>query len=283
MRVAFLASDKAREQLLADALLMGARKHGHETSVHDLTDKETALPVDVACMCGVKSRELFNLYRQQGTVVVYLDKGYVRSKRVDAKGWEYWRFSVNTHQPTRRLEVLDMPADRLDQLGLQLRPWRKSGRQIVFAGSSQKYHDFLGLRDATGYAKRIVRELNTIVDRPVIYRPKPSWADARAVPGAKMSPPEASIDTLLVNAWALVTHGSSACFEAQLAGIPSVILGDAIARPISSTELRDVRAPLLADDKARRRWLANVAYFQWTLSEMASGAAWEFIGEEIHA
>lgn len=281
MKVAFLASDKAREQRLADAFLMGARRHGHQTRIYDLRDKTTLVAADVVCMCGVKSRELYQLYRNADVAVVYLDKGYARQRRPDGKGWEYWRFSVNAHQPTRRLAALAMPDDRWKALGLERKPWRTSGVHVVFAGSSQKYHDFHAMRGATDYARRIVRQIVTS-GRPVIYRPKPSWDEAVPVPYSTM-PEGQSLSEALDGAWALVTHGSSACFEAVLEGVPCVILGDAIARPISSTDIADLAAPRRARPREVAQWLANLAYFQWTLEEMAKGAAWDFIGVEIHA
>ncbi|HEY5410179.1 MAG TPA: hypothetical protein VIJ94_05565 [Caulobacteraceae bacterium] len=285
MRIAFLASDKAREQHLADAFLMGARKHGHTTEVRTLGPDLDVSGYDVACMVGVKSRELFHLHRQQGITTIYLDKGYARHKRPgEAGGWEYWRVSINAHHPTRRLAVQRHDGDRLAKLDWRLRPRRGGGRHIVFAGSSQKYHDFYGLRGATDYAKRLVREMHLLVpQRRIVYRPKPSWADAEPVKGADFSRLPQTIDDVLGNAWCMVTHGSNACFESVCAGIPVVVLGDAVAKPISSTELEDVRAPFLATDEARRQWLANLAYWQWTLAEMASGEAWAVLGEEIHA
>lgn len=285
MRIAFLASDKAREQHLADAFLMGARKHGHSTEMRMLGPELEVGGYDIACMVGVKSRELFHKHRQMGITTIYLDKGYERRKRPgEAGGWEYWRVSINSHHPTRRLAELKHDHARLAKLDWELKPWRKSGVQVVYAGSSQKYHDFYGLRAATDYAKRIVREIHPFVTaRPIIYRPKPSWADAEAVKGASFSRMPETIDDVLKGAWCLVTHGSNACFEAVCAGVPCVILGDAVAKPISSTDLRAVVKPRLASEAERWQWLANLSYFQYTLSEFATGEAWEILGTEIYA
>lgn len=282
MRVAFLASSKPREQLLADAFLKGARKHGHTTQVIDLTGEATVGDYDVACFVGVKSRELYQAHGRAGVPFIMLDKGYSRHARTDGvAGWEYWRVSVNSHHPTERLDR-KMPDDRMTKFGWEPRAWRKGGDHIILAGSSAKYHEFYRLREPTSWMHHVVVTIRRITDRPLIYRPKPSWREAVEIPHTRFSRPPQTLAELFPKAHALVTHGSNASFDAVMAGVPCLILGDAVAKPISTTSIFDIEKLMLADDKARRRWLANLAYWQWTLPEMLSGAAWDFVGDQIH-
>lgn len=285
MRIAFLASDKAREQHLADAFLMGARKHGHATEVITLTGESFVGGYDVACMVGVKSKALFHAHRQAGVTTIYLDKGYARHKRPgEAGGWEYWRVSINAHHPTRRLGAEALPHDRVLQLDLALKPWRTEGHNLLFAGSSAKYHEFYGLREPNEYARRVIRTaLPFTGKRSWIYRPKPSWAGGEPIKNARFSCPPDTIGDALRDVWCTVTHGSNACFESVLNGVPVIVLGDAVAKPISSTTIDQLRAPRLASDAERWQWLANLSWWQWKLSEFASGEAWAFLGEQIHA
>lgn len=284
MRVAFIASDKPRERILAEAFLDGAKRHGNETRMVDRADAVAVPDCDVVAMVGVKSRELFEVNKRAGIRIVYLDKGYVRQRAEGRRAWEFWRVAVDDHQPTRILGAIDYPDDRWRALEIEPRPWRATGEHIVFAGSSEKYHAFYGLDHPTQYAVRLVRKIRRLkLGRIVVYRPKPSWQGAVPIPRARYSPPERRIDDELAGAHALVTHGSNACFEAMLAGVPSVIVGNAIARPISSTDLHDLAAPKLATDSERARLLANLAYCQWTLAEFGSGAAWETIKGQIYA
>jgi hypothetical protein len=283
MKVAFLHSDKPRERLLADAFLTGARRHGHDTAAVSLGDEPPPGSFDVVAMVGVKSRERFTAHHRAGAHIVYFDKGYTRAKSTGpVRGWEYWRFALDAHHPTVAIARQALPDDRVERMGWKLSPWRRKGSHVVFAGSSAKYHEFYGLREPTPYAERITREIRTH-DRPVIYRPKPSWHDAEPIPGSGYSLLPETLEQILVGAHALVTHGSNACFEAVLAGVPCIILGDGVAKPLSSTSLDELDAPRLASEEERRQWLANLAYWQWTRAELADGSAWQFIGEQIHA
>jgi len=281
VKLLFLASEKPREQELAAAFCAGLARHGDTGHVLTLDGSPiVATGYDAAAFVGVKSRDLFRANRAAGIATVMLDKGYVRHKPAGSEVWEYWRTAVNHHHPTRSLAG-KFPSDRADALGLALAPWRERGGHILIAGSSAKYHSFYDLPSPTDWATRMVEQIRRITPRPIVYRPKPSWRDAVAIPGTRYSGTDETLDRALAGAWALVTHGSNACFEATLWGVPSVILGDGVARPISSTRVEDVRDPWLASDADRRAWLAALCYHQWTLDEFASGEAWPWIRQEM--
>lgn len=285
MRVAFFRSDKAREGNLAEAFATGARVHGDEVVVRELSgEPQVAEGCEAACMIGVKSRELFQANWAAGIHTVMFDKGYSRHKAPGPiRGWEYWRVSVDAHHPTANLMKVKRPTDRLERLGLEIFPWRETGEHILLAGSSAKYHEFYGLKEPTTFAKDVVRALRAITDRPIIYRPKPSWRDAVPITKTRFSVLPESMMDVLTNAWATVTHGSNACFESVISGIPCIVLGDGVAKPISSTSLDEIAAPRLASDEERTEWAASLAYQQWTLAEFYSGEAWATIKGQIYA
>jgi hypothetical protein len=285
LRLVFWHSDKPRERLLANAFLDGLRKHGDTGEMRPLSAAGDPVDAsfDAACMVGVKSKELFQRYSRAGVPVIYFDKGYCRHKsEAVTRSWEYWRLAFGAHQPTRYLMKVKRPSDRWNGLGLEPAPWRNDGEHIVFAGSSAKYHDFYDLPAPTPFAEKVFRRLRGQTRRPLIYRPKPSWRDATPIEGTTYSEAPQTIIDVLRNAHALVTHGSNACFEALLAGVPCIIIGDAVAKPLSSTELDEIEAPRFSRDKERMQWFYNLAYQQWTMSEMNSGQAWEILRPYVY-
>lgn len=291
MRVTFWHSDKPRERILADAFARGVSLHGDSVALRPLTpgifiDKDC----DVACMVGVKSRQLFRAHWDAGVHTIMFDKGYVRHQLETSgpKIWEFWRVAVDSHHPTQRLMRIARPADRFEALGLEVaKAWReptktRDGKAILIAGSSQKYHDFYGLWDPTRWTEKVVRNLREATRRRIIYRPKPSWSEAVAIEGTEWGGNFDGIDQALAQAEVLLTHGSNACFEAVLRGVPCVVLGDGVAKPISTTDLFQVEKPLRVEQSVRMQWLYNLAYYQWTLKEMASGECWNHIRPEIY-
>lgn len=275
MLVAFFASDKPREQDLAAAFLAGASRRGWKTEQRDLCAEPDVSGADAVAMVGVKSKRLFELTRKAGACPIMLDKGYIRSRRADARVWEYWRVAVRGHHPTATsLMAQKMPLDRFEGLGVEVHPWRRYGGHIVIAGSSAKYHDFYGLPEPNLYYRNVVLDIQARTNRQIIYRPKPSFKDAQPIEGTRWSGGDETIHDALWGSHALVTHGSNACFEAALRGVPSIILGDGVAAPISSRSLDEIEDPKLGK---RDQWLANLAYHQFTESEMREGMAWRHI------
>lgn len=285
MKVVFFRSSNAREGMLAEAFAEGVKAHGDDAEIRVIkTGEELAEDAGAIVLAGVKSREIYWRHWREGTNVIYLDKGYMRHLMAGGpvRQWEYWRAAVNGHHPTRYLGQMRKPTDRLERLEVDIKPWRKSGSKIIFAGSSEKYHEFYGLHDPTRYAERVVRNLKDVAPgMRIVYRPKPSWKGAVPVAGAAYSRGADKIGDALKDAHALVTHGSNACFEAVLHGVPCIILGDGVAKPISDTSLHHVMEPRLATDAEREQWLANLAYCQWTLAEYATGEAWKTIRPQL--
>jgi hypothetical protein len=134
-------------------------------------------------------------------------------------------------------------------------------------------------------AADLVGQIRRFTDRPIVYRPKPSWGGAEPIPGTKFSWSRAknfiTIYDDLKGAHCLVTHGSNACFEALQAGVPSIVTGDAALRPIFSTDIAEIENPRRASMPERRQIVDNLAYCQWSLGEIAQGDAWKFLRRQL--
>lgn len=268
MRFIFYVSQgKSREAPLCEAWIKGARASGDELVVKP-NDVKQPEPGDVAIMVGLKSIDFRFKCQALGQRVLTFDKGYDRKH-------DWWRVSIDTHQPTRYLMQMQRTPDRMHACGWIEKPWREDheNNPVIIAGGGRKYYNAHDLPDPVEYVGDIVSSIRAAgCRRKIFYRPKPSMSDVQPVPGTILSRHK-SIYEILDNAHALITFGSNACFEAMLSGVPSIVLGDAIARPISSTSLDDINAPLLAAPDDRARLLASLSYCQFRLNELASGWA----------
>ncbi|HEY6021420.1 MAG TPA: hypothetical protein VIY48_16390 [Candidatus Paceibacterota bacterium] len=291
MRVCFIYAEKdgdeeSRELTLANAFLEGVALSGDETSVVTKSEAQRNPPeAEVVCMVGVKSLKLFTQMKALGKQIVYFDKGYLRHRGIGTRTWEYWRVAVNDHHPTDYVGVAKHGPTRWQAIsrrrGIAPAPWRTEGDHVVYAGSSDKYHAFVGLPDPTKYAEDVIAKLKKVTDKPVLYRPKPTWLDAVPVDGARFSPRAASIEDAMRGAWCLVTNGSNSSYDATMAGIPCIILGRAVAKPLYSDRLKDVNNPPVPTNEARNQWLANIAWCMFTEEEMRMGLAWKAIRPQL--
>lgn len=88
------------------------------------------------------------------------------------------------------------------------------------------------------------------------------------IPGAGYD--QRPISEALGNAWAWVTHHSNSAVDALLAGVPAHCeMGAAAALSIPLDQIAEPVLPA-----GRDQFLADVAWLQWSLDEMRSGAAW---------
>lgn len=275
MKVVFyVAPGKFREEGLLQAVQRGVEAAGDGFEVHP---NNISVPVagDVACMIGMKSTDLRLRCLAAGQRVLTFDKGYDRKD-------DWWRVSVDRHQPTDYLLDITRPGDRMTAAGWQMLPWRKSGQFVLIAGGGAKYHSVWGMEGPADWASRITREIREAGWKGEIqYRPKPSQPDKTVPKGAVLSSPK-YMTQALEDCWAMVTFGSNACFEAMCMGVPSIVLGDAVMRDVSSRSIEAVCKPFMAPDAVRRTILSNLAYCQFRQIEWSGGIAWPEVKRQMH-
>ena len=275
MHVIFYRSPKERCGDFCQHFEAGIRVHG-DTFEDRSINGELATYHDVAVVLGVKKARLFAALKARSVPMVYIDKGYIRE-------WTHRRISIGACQPSHYLGKWNKPSDRRLEFGWIFSPWRgpepwrmKHNGHILLAWSSPGYHLHMGLPSPEIYATEIVKALRNYTNMPIIYRQKPNQQRI-PVPGTTLSAEGTSIEDDLKEARVMITVGSSVCLQACMLGVPTIVLGDAIGRPISSHDLYRVETPYLASNIERAKWLNDLAYCQWSLKEYASGEAWAHV------
>lgn len=277
-----VASGKDREEGLALSLEAGLGVHGDSVAVSPIADFTEPDPeADVGAVFGLKGRshEVMRAYRKAGKKTLMFDKALIR---VPGGAFKQLRVSINDDTPysiVRRRR----PPSRWQKFRIDPRPHveRDADAPVVLALSSQKYCDYFGLGDATEYAQGIVAALARHTSRPIIYRPKPSWHDFVPIEGTRLSRRPEYLEDLLATAHVLVTHGSSAAIDAIIYGVPAITLGRCAASSVAGRRIRDVIAPPFPSEAERWQWLCNLAWCQWSVEELTSGEAWDFIRREL--
>lgn len=299
MLVRFYVSEiKDRETDIADVLAMGVRGVGDAFDTQFKSQYEGVDPsVDVACVFGIKGQQIFEDYRAAGKRALMFDKPLTRSSAGLGSPSGYHRVTLDEFMPLSRItRMMTEPLDpsRWLALNMRVRPrlQSRSDDAIIYCGSSQKYCDYHGLGDEHGYAEKVIAEIKRYCGRPVFYRPKPSFNEARPIEGTIFSRPKGhrkvpampSLGPMLHHAYALVTHGSHAGIDAIIGGIPAVILGPGAAYPVANHSIEvlgPMAQPYYPDRGTVLKWLSALMFWQWTHQEMASGEMWKFIRKEM--
>jgi len=256
--VACLTQESSRKyRQIAEAMAAGITRCGDRAVLVSLSARP--VKADVAVMYGWRRRQLFSAYPQ----FVYADLGYWKRD-------EYFRLSVGAWSPERYVSC-GLSRSRFDSFGLEIKPWQRDGSQIVVAGSTRKAmteHGFAYM----GWEKRVIEDLRRF-GKPIIYRPKPTDPEACPIPGTIYD--RGAISETLKHAYVWVTHHSNSAVDALLAGVP--VHCETGAAATMSIPLSDIGAPPL--NASRERFIFDVAWLQWTLLEMRSGAAWAHLKE----
>lgn len=237
---------------------------------------------DVVVVIGLMpdSQRIFNAARAAGKPAILIDKAYFRSMR------ENVRVSVNEFHSFRWLKSAEMDDYRLMKLHGFQHCRKKFGDSILFAGSSEKFCLWHGLGDPTEYARGVITELRKYTDRPVIYRPKPSWKHAVPLdlPGVSFSHGDKKpfVDDLS-QSMAVITYGSNAALESLMLGTPVISLGPSVVQPLVPHKLSGIERLGMPSSNDLRDYMSNLAYCQWSIDELANGKAAPHLLQQIEA
>jgi hypothetical protein len=237
----------------------GFRRHGIYSQI---LNKFDGVHGDVAIAYSWLHIDIFKQYDQY----IFFDLGFWGRDR------GYHRVAVNAWDTLSCFEDgQDYPDDRFKAFGVRVRPAREPdpSRSVMIAGMSAKSawtHGF----DAEGqWESRQLDLLKPLTNRLVYVRPKPNKKN-RGLP---------HINDALLSCHLLVTHHSNSALDALVYGVPCHAVQG--LGSWASAEALDIEHPYMPDDRERMRIFANAAYGQYSVTEMASGVAWEFLREKL--
>lgn len=276
MKVAvYFASTNSRSVLVGQAMHRGLLKCGQDADLI-ASSKYIRPQHDIAVFYGLGDglSKIFHEYPAAGRKVIFIDLGYWgRKKKTKFDG--YHKLIINGRHATEYFQNKRHDHDRFKQFGIPIKPWRADGRNIVVVGMSGKGATAEGFAPQQ-WEKHAIERLRQISRRPIVYRPKPTWIGAQPIPGSIWMKDE-TIDEVLRDAYAVVTHHSNVAVDAILAGVPC-ICPFGVASVMSAHHLEDIDN--LRRPDAREQWAADIAHTQYSLAEMMNGVAWQYLQNE---
>lgn len=230
---------------------------------------------DVAVFWGfiTACQNIMRDFQAIGKPVIYIDQGYWGRNKHNG----YFKVAVNARHPTKYFQKRLHSGDRARALGVVAKPWVGNGNHILVAGMSAKAAWAEKLEPVESFERNVINTIRKVTDRPIIYRPKPSWKDARPIGGVKYSDPRQSLAEVLKDCHAVVTHHSNVAVDGLVAGIPCFVWAG-VAMPMASDDLRRIDNPVRLD--GREQWIADIGYTQWNIEEMRCGLPWRLLKED---
>lgn len=266
-----------RSNLVCDAVAAGLLECGVQFREKYESDFHVA-DGDVSIFYGFTSvmQRIMEGYSKPPRRAVYIDLGYW-GRRAGGRFTGYHKVSVNARHPVRYYRKNQHGPERFEHHGELIQPWRGKGRSILLAGMGAKGARAEGM-PAESWERWAIGELGKYTDRPIIYRPKPSWYEAKPLEGTvRLSRREELVSDLLADCHAVVTHHSNVAIEAVLAGVPAFCWGG-VGKDMALQDLSRIEDPWFPE--GRLEWASDIAWCQWSIEEFRRGAAWKYLLEE---
>jgi len=193
----------------------------------------------------------------------------------------YYRFGFDHVHGGGRFVDFATGRERLNELGLEVKPWKPDGNAIVIASQLRGDYSLDGV-DIDEWASDVANFVNRKYDKDIVIRRHPlSYNDrpANYDVGDNVEISDAPLNEDLARAWRWISFTSGSSIDAVLAGVPSVTLNQKnFSWSVSSHDITDLATPATPD---RTDWLARLASHQWNLDEIASGKAWSHLRQLV--
>lgn len=259
MKAAAYVHGPPRIHRMAQAFAQGCARHGIPCQVLPVGAKAT--PADLVWVYGL-GPALPAFEAHAGAIRLVGDKGYFAEHKMKPN---YLRVSINAQQPDAHLQLRPHPLDRWHGLGITAQPVASRGKYILLCGIGPKQAARHGLAYGEWERKTYAR-LSTFTGLPIMVREKPKNPPIKGLPRS----PHRAASEAIRGAWAVVCMTGNIGVDAILEGVP-VVAESGPGRVYYPGGLEQISTLQPLAPAAREAALADIAYWQWTLPEIAAG------------
>lgn len=263
----FLSKDGDDEYINMMAKAAGARP----VSTDDFVYEDSTDPI---ILRGILKHKIMKRCWEEGRNFFYMDTGYFGNEKnaANPNGWKYWHRIVKNN--LQHGEIIPRPDDRFKQFNKEFKPWKKDGRKILIAKPDEKPMKFYGL-ELDKWVNDTVEEIKKYTDRPVVVRERAP----KRIDRIQTDTLQQALDN---DVFALVTFNSVAAVESIFHGVPAFTLAPAnAASPVSLQDLSKINEPYYPDKDKLYAWGCHLAYGQFHVNELKTGAALKRLLEEL--
>lgn len=265
-----LIDDRVRSR--AVSLLRGLVESGPAHGIHCEVTPRYSGRSKVLIMWGAGDplrNRWFNLHLREGGTAICWDMGYWHAGRGnEALGMN--RVSVNAMHPQALVMKRALSAERFEARAVPVDDrWNRDGH-VVLAGLGPKTCDQYSFRMGEWEQRKLAQIRAALPGRRIVFRPKPGNPYKPIGVEENHTDP---IEQVLAGAYLAVCRHSNVAVDALRLGIPAAV-DDGAAAAVFSAKLQR-RRPV--SNTTRRRFLRNLAWFQWSVMEAWAGEPWPFL------
>jgi hypothetical protein len=226
---------------------------------------------DIAINFGVYSKKFHQQTKGRKVIAerankrIIIERGYVLREDYNSFGWNY-------HAGRGDYCNENMPSDRWNKLGVNLKPWNQ-GDVIIICGQVP-WDTSVQHVNLSSWLLETINTLREYTDRQIVFRPHP-LAQSKLKPTACIEISDKSLADDMKRAYAVVTFNSTMGVDAIINGTPVFVSDEgSLAYSVANKSLENIENPKMPN---REIWANNLAYTQWNWGEISSGEWWEHL------
>lgn len=262
---------------LGKAFVTGCKVHGVPCELRRADQFQGPEAADVVWHYGLgPALPVYQAYAGRAVRVIG-DVGYWRElmpKLPQEK--RYARISIEAAQLGPLMNKRGHATDRFRALNLRQEPVQKRGDYILVTGRSEYDAKVNGMAYGE-WERSVVEKLRTLTSRPIRIREKPKNPLIN-IPGVARCG-DSDCAAAIRGAWAVVCRSGNIGADAILHGVP-VWAESGPGAVYRDFELDDIERAQPLSGPMRMAALADIAYWQYSTTEIAQGALWAHLRDE---
>ena len=254
-------------------MLQGFKDQGHKIIENTLSADAAMIWSQLWAGRMRGNREIYQQYRTQNRPVMIIDAGCIQRGHT-------WRIRTDQHDVIAGSGHNDA---RRTQLGLAIDPWRhQRGSDVLIALQRTDSNQWQHMPDVDTWLGSMIKQIKQHTDRTIRIRPHPRHRISYAAADVVLEQPQHVTGTYdsydfyasLDRAWCVINWNSSPGVIAALRGVPVFVGGTSLAAPVANQDFSQIEHPVMPD---RTQWANDVAWTEWTVSEMQHGVPQRYL------
>ena len=248
---------------------IGLESLGHQVEKNDM---DCDVPVIWSLLWHgrmIGNKPIWDRFRNQNKDVLVIEVGGIKRNTT-------WKVGINGINRLANFGTKGNDDSRVNQLGIQLRPWRTQGDHILICLQHDKSEQWKNMPTLENYVLDTVQKIRQHSNRKIIIRSHPRCplpAQLRLdnvyyeIP-KQIQKTYDDFDLNFHNAWAVVSWSSNPGIHAVMNGIPAFVGEQSLAYDVANHDLSTIEMPNMPD---RTQWLNDYANTEWTTEEISQG------------